>query len=142
ALNMFSLFFAGSILEHVIGRWRYLLLYLVSGIAGSAGALFHSADAATAGASGAIFGVLGGLLVLERRGNIATGGPVLGLIVLNRVFTFAVPGVSVGGPVGGLIAGVLLMLAFVRFLRSWQLSVASAVVVAAAAVLVAASSVT
>jgi membrane associated rhomboid family serine protease len=141
ALNMFSLYFAGSILEHVIGRWRYLLLYFVAGIAGSAGALYHSADAATAGASGAIFGVLGGLLVLERRGNIATGGQVLGLIILNLVFTFAVPGVSVGGHVGGLIAGVLLMLAFVRFLRSWQLSVASALVVATAAILLAASSV-
>jgi membrane associated rhomboid family serine protease len=141
ALNMFSLYFAGSILEQVIGRWRYLLLYLVSGIAGSAGALFHTPGSATAGASGAIFGVLGGLLVLERRGNIATGGQVLGLIVLNLIFTFAVPGVSVGGHVGGLIAGVLLMLAFVRFRRSWELSVAASMVVAVAAVLLAASSV-
>src|SRR5438046_2094087 len=83
----------------VIGRWRYLLLYPVSGIAGSAGALYHTPNSATAGASGAIFGVLGGLLVLERRGNIATGGQVLGLIVLNLIFTFAVPGVSIGGHV-------------------------------------------
>jgi membrane associated rhomboid family serine protease len=141
ALNMFSLYFAGSILEQVIGRWRYLLLYLVSGVAGSAGALFHTPGSATAGASGAIFGVLGGLLVLERRGNIATGGQVLGLIVLNLIFTFAVPGVSVGGHVGGLIAGVLLMLAFVQFRRSWELSLASAAVVAIAAVLLAATSV-
>jgi membrane associated rhomboid family serine protease len=141
ALNMFSLYFAGSILEQVIGRWRYLLLYLVSGIAGSAGALYHTPNSATAGASGAIFGVLGGLLVLERRGNIATGGQVLGLIVLNLIFTFAVPGVSIGGHVGGLIAGVLLMLAFARFRRSWQLSVAAAAAVAAAAIFVAASAV-
>ena len=141
ALNMFSLYFAGSILEQVIGRWRYLLLYLVSGIAGSAGALFHTPGSPTAGASGAIFGVLGGLLVLERRGNIATGGQVLGLIVLNLIFTFAVPGVSVGGHVGGLIAGALLMLAFVQFRRSWELSVAAAAVVVVASVLLAATSV-
>ena len=141
ALNMFSLYFAGSILEQVIGRWRYLLLYLVSGLAGSAGALYHTPNSATAGASGAIFGVLGGLLVLERRGNIATGGQVLGLIVLNLIFTFAVPGVSIGGHVGGLVAGVLLMLAFVRFRRSWQLSVAAAAAVAVAGVLLAVSAV-
>jgi len=141
ALNMFSLYFAGSILEQVIGRWRYLLLYLISGIFGSAGALFHTPGSATAGASGAIFGVLGGLLVLERRGNIATGGQVLGLIVLNLIFTFAVPGVSVGGHVGGLIAGVLLMLAFVRFRRSWELSLLAAAGVAVAAIFIAASSV-
>jgi membrane associated rhomboid family serine protease len=140
-LNMFSLYFAGSILEQVIGRWRYLILYLVSGLAGSAGALYVTPNSPTAGASGAIFGVLGGLLVLERRGNIATGGQVLGLIVLNLIFTFAVPGVSVGGHVGGLIAGVVLMLAFVRFLRSWELSVAAAAVVVAASLLVAYSSI-
>jgi membrane associated rhomboid family serine protease len=137
ALNMFSLYFAGSILETVIGRWRFLVLYLVSGLAGSAGALFHTPNSPTAGASGAIFGVLGALLVLERRGNIATGGQVLGLIVLNLVFTFAVPGISVGGHVGGLIAGIAVMLGFTQFRRSPQLSIASAAAVALAAVLIA-----
>src|SRR5712691_8904434 len=121
-LNMFSLYFAGSILEQVIGRWRFALLYLVSGLAGSAGALYWSPNAATVGASGAIFGVLGGLFVLERRGNIATGGQVAGLIVLNLLFTFTLSSfISVGGHVGGLIGGLLLMFAFVRFRRSWQL---------------------
>ena len=67
---MVSLYFAGSILEQVIGRWRFLLLYVVSGLAGAAGALLWSPNAATAGASGAIFGVLGALFVLERRGII------------------------------------------------------------------------
>jgi membrane associated rhomboid family serine protease len=138
---MLSLYFVGSILEQIIGRWRYLLLYLVSGLAGSAGALVVTPNSPTAGASGAIFGVLGALLVLERRGNIATGGQVLGLIVLNLVFTFAIPGISIGGHVGGLIAGLVLMLAFARFPRSWELNVAAAAVVAAAALVVAYSSV-
>jgi membrane associated rhomboid family serine protease len=140
-MNMFSLYFVGSILEQIIGRWRYLLLYLVAGLAGSAGALVVTPNAPTAGASGAIFGVLGALLILERRGVIATGGQVLGLIVLNLVFTFAIPGISIGGHVGGLAAGLLLMLAFARFPRSWQLSAAAAAVVAAAALVVAYSSV-
>jgi membrane associated rhomboid family serine protease len=140
-LNMLSLYFVGSILEQIIGRWRYLLLYFVSGLAGSAGALVVTPNSPTAGASGAIFGVLGALFILERRGNIATGGQVLGLIVLNLVFTFAIPGISIGGHVGGLIAGLLLMLAFARFPRSWQMSVAAAAVVAAAALIVAYSSI-
>jgi membrane associated rhomboid family serine protease len=141
AMNMFSLYFAGSILEQLVGRWRFALLYLVSGLAGSAGALYASKSfAQTAGASGAIFGVLGGLLVLERRGNLATGGQVLGLIILNLVITFAIPGISIGGHVGGLIAGIVVMLAFTEFRRSPQLSIAAAAVVAAAALIVAYSS--
>jgi membrane associated rhomboid family serine protease len=140
-MNMFSLYFVGSILEQVIGRWRYVLLYFVAGIAGAAGALVVTPSSPTVGASGAIFGVLGALFVLERRGIIATGGQVLGLIVLNLVFTFAIPGISIGGHVGGLTAGLLLMLAFARFPRSWQPGAAAAAVVAAAAIIVAYSSI-
>src|SRR4051794_24121962 len=88
-VNMYSLYFVGTILEQLIGRWRFLLLYLVSGIAGSAGALILSPLTPTVGASGAIFGVLGGLFILERRGNIATGGQIAALIVINLVITFA-----------------------------------------------------
>ena len=139
---MVSLYFAGSILEQVIGRWRYVLLYLVSGLAGAAGALYWTPHGLTVGASGAIFGVLGALLVLERRGNIATGGQVAGLIVLNLVITLAYrSSISVGGHIGGLIGGLLLMIAFARFLRSWQLSLAAAAVVAAAAIVLAYSAI-
>jgi membrane associated rhomboid family serine protease len=142
SLNMVSLYFAGSILEQVIGRWRYVLLYLVSGLAGAAGALYWTPHGLTVGASGAIFGVLGALLVLERRGAIATGGQVAGLIVLNLVITLAYrSSISVGGHIGGLIGGLLLMIAFVRFPRSWQLSLAAAAVAAAAAVVVAYSAI-
>ncbi len=142
AMNMFSLYFAGSILEQVVGRWRFLLIYVVSGIAGAAGALMWSPNAATAGASGAIFGILGALFVLERRGTIATGGQVAALLVLNLVITFAYSSsISVGGHLGGLVAGVVLMLAFERFSRSPRLSVAAAAVVAVASVVVAYSAI-
>ena len=137
AFNMYALYFAGSILEQMLGRWRFALLYLVSGVAGSAGALLVTPNSPTAGASGAIFGVLGGLLVLERRGHIGTGGQVLGLIVLNLVITFAIPGISIGGHVGGLAAGIALMLAFSSFRRSWAASVGAAAIVAGAALVVA-----
>jgi membrane associated rhomboid family serine protease len=137
AFNMYALYFAGSILEQMIGRWRFALLYLAAGLAGSAGALYLSPNGATAGASGAIFGVLGGLLVLERRGHIGTGGQVLGLIILNLVITFAIPGISIGGHLGGLAAGVALMLAFSSFRRSWAASVGAAAVVSGVALVVA-----
>jgi len=138
ALNMFSLYFAGSILEQVIGHWRFLLLYVVSGIAGSAGALYWSPNAATVGASGAIFGVLGALLVLERRGHIGTGGQVLGLIVLNLIITFAYSSsISVGGHIGGLIAGILVMIGFLRFRRSAQACIAVAAIVTVASFVIA-----
>jgi membrane associated rhomboid family serine protease len=142
ALNMVSLYFAGSILEQVIGRWRFLLLYVVSGLAGAAGALLWSPNAATAGASGAIFGILGALFVLERRRMIATGGQVAGLIVLNLVITFAYPSsISRGGHVGGLIAGVAVMFAFLQFRSSPRLSILAASAMGIAAIVVAYSAV-
>jgi membrane associated rhomboid family serine protease len=142
AMNMYSLYFAGSILEQLIGRWRFALLYLVSGLAGSAGALYWSPNSMTVGASGAIFGVLGALLILERRGSIATGGQVLGLIIINLIITFTFSSfISVGGHVGGLVGGIALMFAFANFRRSWQASVGAAAGVAVLAVLLAYSSI-
>jgi membrane associated rhomboid family serine protease len=138
AVNMYSLYFVGSIMEQVIGRWRFLLLYLASGLAGSAGALVLSPLTPTVGASGAIFGVLGGLFILERRRHIATGGQVAGLIVLNLVITFAFSSsISVGGHVGGLIGGMNLMIALLQFRRSALYSVASVLGLTAAALVVA-----
>ena len=134
-LNMMGLYFGGRILEVMIGRWRFLLLYLTAGIAGSAGALYVTPNAITVGASGAIFGVFGALLVLERRGAIQSGGQILMLIVVNLLFTFTLAGISIGGHIGGLIAGILLMSAYLRFRGSVQLSVASAVAVTTAAVI-------
>ena len=122
ALNMYSLYYVGSILEIQIGRLQFLLLYFGSGIAGSAGAILWSPYVPTVGASGAIFGSLGALFILERRGSIATGGQIAGLIVLNLVFTFALSSyISVGAHVGGLIGGVILMWAFHQFRRSQTL---------------------
>src|SRR5690348_1804193 len=137
AVNMWSLYIVGTILEQVIGRWRFLLLYLVSGIAGSAGALVWSPDKPTVGASGAIFGILGALFVLERRGSISTGGQVAGMIVLNLVITFAFSSyISVGGHVGGLIGGAVLMWLMLHFSRStWAVLASSAALVVASVVI-------
>jgi len=138
AINMYSLFYAGTFLEQLIGRWRFALLYLASGVAGSAGAIVWSPNQVTVGASGAIFGILGGLFILERRGNIATGGQIAGLIVLNLIFTFALSSfISVGGHVGGLIAGLLMMVLLAQYRRSALMSVGAAIGVIVLAVVLA-----
>jgi membrane associated rhomboid family serine protease len=118
AFNMLALWWFGSAVEMVLGRGRYLLLYLVSGLAGSAGALIFAPNAVTVGASGAIFGIFGAAFVLERQGTGVFGGGALGIIVINLVFTFAIPGISIGGHLGGLVGGALGMLALSRFGRS------------------------
>jgi membrane associated rhomboid family serine protease len=118
AMNMYSLWLLGSALESALGRWRYLMLYLVSGLAGSAGALLLSPDAKTLGASGAIFGVIGACFVLERQGFPVFAGSVFGLLVANLAFTLVFARyISVGGHFGGLAGGALAALALSRFGR-------------------------
>jgi membrane associated rhomboid family serine protease len=137
ATNMLGLYWLGRVLEQLIGSWRYLLLYLASALGGAAGALWLSKPYdVTVGASGAIFGVLGALLVLERRGAINTGGQILALIVLNLLISF-LPGISIGGHIGGFIAGGAVMLLYLQFRRSNALALASAVGVAVLSVVLA-----
>ena len=144
AMNMLALWWFGGAVEQVLGRGRYLLLYLVSGLAGSAGALIASPNALTVGASGAIFGILGAAFVLERQRTYVLGGGALSVIVLNIVFTFAVPGISIGGHLGGLAGGALGTLALSQFGRGHAvygrpgaIGVAGLVAVGAASVAVA-----
>ena len=116
AMNMLILWIVGAPVEQAIGRGRFLAIYFVSGLAGSAGALLLSPNAITVGASGAIFGILGAALVLEAQHNYVLGGQAFGLIAFNLIITFAFSSyISVGGHVGGLVAGALSMLALSRF---------------------------
>lgn len=134
AFNMLALWWLGPPVELALGRLRYLLLYLASGLAGSAGALMLTPDAVTVGASGAIFGLLGAGLVLERRTTGRLTGNYLTLIVLNLVFTFAVPNISIGGHIGGLVAGVLgtaLMVSAPRAFGRLDLAIAGIVAIGA-----------
>jgi membrane associated rhomboid family serine protease len=117
AFNMYFLWFVGTAVEHVLGRGRFLLVYLVSGLAGSAGALVVNPTTPTVGASGAIFGILGAALILERQRNYVLGGQALGLIVINLILGFVIANISVGGHVGGLIGGALCTLVLSRFGR-------------------------
>ena len=140
AFNMFALYWLGSVVEQAIGTRHYILLYFVSGLAGSAGALvFSNPLATTVGASGAIFGVLGALLILEYRATGSLAGQAMTLIVINLAITFAIPGISIGGHLGGLIGGILIALALDegRRRRVPRLGLALLVAVAVGSVLVA-----
>ena len=118
AMNMYSLYLLGEALEISLGRLRYVALYLVSGLAGSAGALLLRPDALTLGASGAIFGVIGAIFVMEQQGRRVFPGSVVGLLVANLAFTFLFARyISVGGHLGGLAGGALAALALSRFGR-------------------------
>jgi membrane associated rhomboid family serine protease len=117
AMNMLVLWFIGAPVEEAIGRWRFLVLYFVSGLAGSAGALLFNPTEVTVGASGAIFGIAGAALVFERQGNYVLGGSALSFILINLVLSFAIPNVSIGGHIGGLVGGALCGLVLTRFGR-------------------------
>jgi membrane associated rhomboid family serine protease len=133
-LNMLVLWFIGPPLEEYFGHGRYLLVYLVSGLAGSAGALLWSPDALTVGASGAIWGIMGAALVLEARRIWVFGGQAMGLVVFNLLITFLIPGISIGGHIGGLVGGGLCALAFSSFRRSPALATISMAAVGVASV--------
>ena len=125
-MNMLVLWFIGPPLEEYFGHGRYLLVYLVSGLAGSAGALILSPNALTVGASGAIWGIMGAALVLEgRRGSTSSAGRRWGSSSSTVVLTFLIPGISIGGHIGGLIGGALCALAFSSFRRSPALATLS-----------------
>ncbi|MGI8794274.1 MAG: rhomboid family intramembrane serine protease [Acidimicrobiales bacterium] len=106
--NLFALWLVGNILEPALGRLRFAIVYFAGLLAGSAGALLLSYNASTAGASGAVFGIMGALFVGQRRlGVDPWRNGIGGLLVINLVFTFAIPNISIGGHLGGLLGGSL-----------------------------------
>jgi membrane associated rhomboid family serine protease len=115
AFNMFALWVIGRPVEQYLGPVRYAGLYLVSGLAGSAGALLQAPLAPTVGASGAIFGILGAMVILEWQITGQLAGQAMSLVAINLVISFLIPGISWGGHVGGLIGGILIMLAYAHW---------------------------
>ncbi|MGB0113832.1 MAG: rhomboid family intramembrane serine protease [Ilumatobacteraceae bacterium] len=107
--NMYFLYVLGPMLEPALGRVQFLLLYIASMLGGGLGVvLIDTSSGISAGASGAVFGLLAAATVgLWRRGvNPFTTGIGTALL-LNLFITFAIPGISVGGHLGGAVAGAL-----------------------------------
>jgi membrane associated rhomboid family serine protease len=135
--NMYLLYVLGQMLEPAYGSARFALVYVVSLLGGSFGALLVDPHAVTVGASGAVFGLMGvAFFEMRARGIDPFQSGIGGLIVLNLVFSFVFPGVSWGGHIGGLVAGSLaaLLLQFGNRQRQPLIGYAGCVVLAAAAV--------
>ncbi|WP_328360997.1 rhomboid family intramembrane serine protease [Streptomyces sp. NBC_00445] len=114
AFNMLSLWWLGGPLEAALGRARYISLYLVSGLAGSALTyLLESPTTASLGASGAIFGLFGATAVLVRRLNYDMR-PIIALLVINLIFTFGWSSIAWQAHIGGLVGGLLIGYAMVH----------------------------
>ena len=108
AFNMYFLYVLGPMLEPALGRVNYLLLYAASLLGGSFGVILFDSGGITAGASGAVFGLLAAATVgLWRRGVNPFSTGLGATLLLNLFITFAIPGISIGGHIGGAIAGAI-----------------------------------
>ena len=110
AMNMYLLFQLGKLLEPPLGRLRYGLLYFACLLGGSLGVLVleGSSTGLHGGASGAVFGLMGAAAIgMQRRGiNIFQTG--LGAtLMINLLLTFTIPGISIGGHIGGIVMGAI-----------------------------------
>ncbi|WP_342672040.1 rhomboid family intramembrane serine protease [Sanguibacter gelidistatuariae] len=140
-MNMYALWIVGPYLERMLGRWRYTALFLVSAIGGNVAVALFADPAAqswltpTVGASAAVFGMFGAvLLVLRRMGQGARG--MLVIIGLNFVIGFVVPNISWQGHLGGLVTGTVLGAAYVFAPAAHRKVVGVAATVVVAAVVV------
>lgn len=105
-MNMYALWILGRVTEQVAGRARYLTIYGVALVTGGLGALLLTPNSPTVGASGAIFGLMGAIFIHQRAQGVPfRHSPLLPVLLINLLITFGVPGISIGGHVGGLIGG-------------------------------------
>lgn len=110
-LNMYSLYVVGPRVEDFFGKWKYLAIYLISGICGSLLSVGLNASVVSIGASGAIFGLFGALIYFgySYRGYIGTivKSQVMPIVIYNLFIGLFIPGIDIWGHIGGLIGGML-----------------------------------
>lgn len=111
--NMYALWIIGIQLESFIGKWKYLLVYLFSGLTASLMSITFHTTTVSVGASGAIFGLLGAMLYFGYHYRVYLGtvikSQIIPLILLNIVLGFLVPGIDNAAHIGGLIGGTLML---------------------------------
>jgi len=108
--NMYSLYIVGPRVEDFFGKWKFLLIYFISGISGGLLSVAMNGDVVSVGASGAIFGLFGALLYFgyNYRGYIGSiiKSQILPIVIYNLLIGFFIPGIDMWGHLGGLIGGV------------------------------------
>lgn len=125
--NGYLLYLLGRMLEPSMGAVRFGAVYAAGLFGGAAGALLLSWNSQTIGASGAVFGLMGAAMVLLRRQGVDPWRSSIGsLVILNLVFTFLVPSISIGGHVGGLLGGAAAALPVVALDRGESRKVGTA----------------
>lgn len=130
-MNMWALWVLGRTLEAALGPLRFLGLYLLAGLGGNVAVYYFTAqNVQSVGASTAIFGLFAALFIIMRRLGRDTSS-VVPVLVINLLFTFMVPNISVAGHLGGLVTGGLmaLVLAYAPRTRRTQLQIAGGVVI-------------
>lgn len=134
-MNMLFLWILGPQLERALGWTNFLLVYVASLLAGSLGVLLLDPFVPTLGASGAVFGMLGAAVIVQRAQGINPwSSGIGGLILINLLLTFAIPGISIGGHVGGLLGGLVAAAAIIGVLRRTRSRAASGALLGALAV--------
>ena len=130
AFNMYALMMLGDQVERVLGRWRYIALYLVSALGGSAVSyvFMNLRSPGSIGASGAIFGLFGALFVIQKRLRADTSS-IMVVLLLNLFIGFVVPGIDWRAHVGGLITGALITAGYVFVNRGARRAVLHAAIV-------------
>jgi membrane associated rhomboid family serine protease len=130
ALNLLALYWLGRMIEPALGHARFVAIYLVSLLTGSLGVLLLSPESPTLGASGAVYGLLGAAIVMARNRNIdLVQSGLLPILGLNLAITLFIPGISIGGHLGGLVGGLLATYAVEELARRRRTSMVPAVVV-------------
>jgi len=118
AVNMYSLWILGRVAEQYAGRLKFAIIYGVSLLAGSLGSLVMEPQALSAGASGAIFGLMGAMfLAFRAQGIPLSRSPLMPVLIINLIITFSVPNISIGAHLGGLIGGAIAGWAFFDLAR-------------------------
>ena len=111
-LNMYSLYIVGPQVENFFGKWKYILIYLFSGISGGLLSIAFNGNTISVGASGAIFGLFGALIYFgyNYRGYIGTiiRSQIVPIVIYNLLMGFFIPGIDVSGHVGGLLGGLII----------------------------------
>ena len=106
--NMYALYALGQTMERQLGSGRFLAVYAVSLLGGSLGAILFEPNALAVGASGAVFGLFGAMaMAMRQRGMSVMKSPLGPTLLINFVLTFAIPGIAIGGHIGGFIFGGL-----------------------------------
>lgn len=110
--NMYSLYIIGREVENLFGKIKYIIIFILSGIFGSIMSLAFTHNTISAGASGAIFGLLGALLYFGMHYRTYLGEAIkrsiIPIIVINLIIGFFAEGIDLAAHIGGLVGGILL----------------------------------